>query len=51
MSQETVKQKTNHLLDEIAFLAHRAKAIDVDRRELLQLLKLIKKLALEGIKK
>jgi len=47
----TAKQKTNDLLNEIAFLAHRAKATDVDRRELLHLLKLIKKLALEGVKK
>ena len=47
----TVKQKTNSLLNEIAFLAHVASKTDVDRRELLKLLKQIKKLALEGVKK
>ena len=49
--KETVKQKTNSLLNEIAFIAHVAAKTDVDRRELLKLLKQIKKLALEGVKK
>ena len=47
----TTKQKTNALLNEIAFIAHVAAKSDVDRRELLKLLKQIKKLALEGVKK
>ena len=44
------KIKINSLLNEIAFIAHVASKTDVDRRELLILLKQIKDLALEGIK-
>ena len=42
--KETVKQKTNSLLNEIAFIAHVAAKTDVPRWELLKLLKEIKKL-------
>lgn len=51
VNAKKIKQmKNKDRLGEIAFLAHRAKAIDVDRRELLQILTLIKTLALEGMK-
>ena len=44
------KLQINGVLNEIAFTAHIAAKTDVDRRELLKLLKHIKKLSLEGIK-
>lgn len=44
------KLQINRLLNEIAFIAHIAAKTDVDRRELLKLLKQIKKLALGEIK-
>jgi len=47
---KTDKLQINNLLNEIAFIAHVASKTDVDRRELLILLKQIKDLALEGIK-
>jgi len=51
VNSKKIKQiEINDRLGEIAFLAHIAKAIDVDRRELLQILTLIKTLALEGMK-
>jgi hypothetical protein len=51
VNSKKIKQiEVNDRLGEIAFLAHRAKAIDVNRRELLQILTLIKTLALEGVK-
>ncbi len=44
------KLQINSLLNEIAFTAHIAAKTDVGRRELLKLLKHIKKLSLEQIK-
>lgn len=44
------KLQINSLLNEIAFTAHIAAKTDVDRRELLKLLKHIKKLSLGEVK-
>lgn len=47
---KTNKLQINRRLNEIAFIAHVAAKTDVDRHELLILLKQIKNLALEGIR-